>query len=133
MALGSVSMSAFAPGELEALTGTVSIVPFTRAEFENMLKKAMYSEGKLVFTGVLKPQWRYGDSLSIPTEVDYVVVGGIKLTRGGSGKGSGHPDGYPNVTSYTTISFSSNTLSASCYSPNNCDYMTLNVEGYHYY
>lgn len=113
--------------------GSVSIVPYTRAEVEKMLKRAMYSEGKLVFTGSLSPQWRYGASLSIPEEVDYVVVGGLKLTRGGSGKASGHPDGYPNVTSYTTISFSSNTLSASGYSPNDGDYMTLNVEGYHYY
>ena len=29
--------------------GSVSIPPFTRAEFENMLKKAMYSEGVIVF------------------------------------------------------------------------------------
>lgn len=113
--------------------GSVSIATFTRAEFENMLKKAMYSEGKLVFTGILRPQWKYGASLSIPEEVDYVVVGGLKLTRGGSGKASGHPDRYESVTSYTTISFSSNTLSAGGYWPNNGDYMTLNVEGYHYY
>lgn len=113
--------------------GIVGIATFTRAEFENMLKKAMYSEGKLVFTGSLSAQWRYGGSLSIPSDVDYVVVGGVKLTRGGSGKGSGHPDGYSNVTSYTTISFSSSTLSTGGYSPNNGDYMTLNVEGYHYY
>lgn len=113
--------------------GSVSIVPYTRAEVEKMLKRAMYSEGKLVFTGRLSPQWRYGASLSIPEEVDYVVVGGMKLTRGGSGKTSGHPDGYENVTSYTTISFSSNTLSASGYYPNDGNYMTLNVEGYHYY
>ena len=113
--------------------GSVSIIPYTRADVEKMLKKAMYSEGKLVFTGRLSVQWRYGGSLSIPEEVDYVVVGGIKLTRGGSGKASGHPDGYPAVTSYTTISFSSNTLSAGGYSPNDVNYMTLNVEGYLYY
>ena len=50
--------------------GIVSIVPYTRAEVEKMLKRAMYSEGKLVFTGRLSVQWKYGDSLSIPEEVD---------------------------------------------------------------
>ena len=104
--------------------GIVSIVPYTRAEVEKMLKRAMYSEGKLVFTGRLSVQWKYGDSLSIPEEVDYVVVGGIKLTRGGSGKASGHPDGYLGATSETTISFSSNTLSAGGYRPNDGTYMT---------
>ena len=34
MPLGSVSISTFIPGELEDLTGTVSIIPFTRAEIE---------------------------------------------------------------------------------------------------
>ena len=61
--------------------GSVSIIPYTRADVEKMLKRAMYSEGKLVFTGILSPQWKYGASISIPEEVDYVVVGGLKLAR----------------------------------------------------
>ena len=113
--------------------GSVSIIPYTRADVEKMLKRAMYSEGKLVFTGILSPQWKYGASISIPEEVDYVVVGGLKLARGGSGKASGHPDGHESVTSYTTISFSSNTLSAGGYWPHAGTNMTLNDEGYHYY
>ena len=59
--------------------GSVSIIPYTRADVEKMLKRAMYSEGKLVFTGILSPQWKYGASISIPEEVYYVVVGGLKL------------------------------------------------------
>ena len=35
--------------------GSVSIIPYTRADVEKMLKRAMYSEGKLVFTGILSP------------------------------------------------------------------------------
>ena len=42
MALGSVSISTFIPGRLEDLTGTVSIIPFTRAEIERLANKKAY-------------------------------------------------------------------------------------------
>ena len=44
MALGSVSISTFIPGELEDLTGTVSIIPFTRAEIERLANKKAYPQ-----------------------------------------------------------------------------------------
>ena len=50
MALGSVSISTFIPGELEDLTGTVSIIPFTRAEIERLANKKAYPDGKLVWS-----------------------------------------------------------------------------------
>ena len=46
MALGSVSISTFIPGELEDLTGTVSIIPFTRAEIERLTDKKAYPDGR---------------------------------------------------------------------------------------
>ena len=90
MALGSVSISSFIPGELEDLTGTVSIIPFTRAEIERLADKKAYPDGKVVWSSNgLTSSSGGGSSVTVPDEVDYVVVNGQKLTRGGNATVSG--------------------------------------------
>lgn len=64
--------------------GSVSIVPYTRAEVKQMLKQATYPNGKVV--------WSQGigvsASITVPEEVDYITAGyGDKtytVARGGS-------------------------------------------------
>ena len=139
MALGSVSISTFIPGELEDLTGTVSIIPFTRAEIERLANKKAYPDGKLVYTGATSFTYKSDGLLTLPDEVDYVkltcqscssytpdyaVPNGTKLARGSSIKPGG-----------AGISFSSEGLLKfvgynSVYKPYGASYI---VEGYHYY
>lgn len=64
--------------------GSVSIIPYTRADVEKMLKQATYPNGKVV--------WSQGigisGSIAVPEEVDYITAGfGDKtytVARGGS-------------------------------------------------
>lgn len=71
MALGSVSISTFIPGELENLTGTVSIIPFTRAEIERLANKKAYPNGKVVWSQGISAS----GSIAVPEEVDYITAG----------------------------------------------------------
>ena len=84
MALGSVSISAFIPGELEDLTGTVSIIPFTRAEIERLANKKAYPNGKVVWSRSIG----ISASITVPEEVDYITAGSgdetYTVARGGS-------------------------------------------------
>ena len=78
MALGSVSISTFIPEELEDLTGTVSIIPFTRAEIERLANKKAYPNGKVVWSQGINAS----GSITVPEEVDYITLGtGIKRTQ----------------------------------------------------
>ena len=64
--------------------GSVSIVPYTRAEVKQMLKQATYPNGKVV--------WSQGigvsASITVPEEVDYITAGygneTYTVARGGS-------------------------------------------------
>lgn len=56
--------------------GSVSIPPFTRAEFKNAIKKAMYSEGKLVYTARATFSYKSSEILTLPATVDYVKLSG---------------------------------------------------------
>ena len=144
MALGSVSISTFIPGELEDLTGTVSIIPFTRAEIERLANKKAYPDGQLVYTARATFRYKSSEILTLPATVDYVklsggtydswvqnsyhVPEGTKLTRGSS---------FRTNTSryYAKITFSEDgTLRFDGYDVSNKVYTaSLNVEGYHYY
>lgn len=70
MALGSVSISTFIPGELEDLTGTVSIIPFTRAEIERLANKKAYPNGKVVWSQSISAS----GSIAVPKEMDYITA-----------------------------------------------------------
>ena len=124
--------------------GSVSIVPYTRAEVEKMLKRAMYSEGKLVYTARATFSYKSSEILTLPATVDYVklsggsydswvqdsyhVPEGTKLTRGSSFR--------TNMSSYyAKITFSEDgTLRFDGYDVSNKIYSaSFNVEGYHYY
>lgn len=70
MALGNVSISTFAPGELKELTGTVSIIPFTRAEIERLANKKAYPNGQLVWSATVNAS----STTNVPDEVDYIAI-----------------------------------------------------------
>lgn len=116
--------------------GSVSVATFTRAEFENMLKKAMYSEGKLVWSATVNAS----STTNVPDEVDYITIpvsdSLIKVARGGSAKWTS--TSYINSRPYSvyhTAKFSDKgtlTLSWSC-SANISSGGSYNVDGYHYY
>ena len=116
--------------------GSVSIPPFTRAEFKNAIKKAMYSGGKLVWSSKdLTSSSSGGSSVTVPDEVDYVVVNGQKLTRGGNATVSGEvyvwaSNGYE--IAYSTVTFSGNTLSISKHGAYSGSFLAT-ATGYHYY
>ena len=124
--------------------GSVSIPPFTRAEFKNAIKKAMYSEGKLVYTARATFSYKSSEILTLPATVDYVklsggtydswvqdsyhVPEGTKLTRGSSFR--------TNTGSYyAKITFSEDgTLRFDGYDVSSKTYTaSFSVEGYHYY
>lgn len=140
MALGSVSISAFIPGELEDLTGTVSIIPFTRAEIERLANKKAYPDGQLVWSATVNAS----STTNVPDKVDYITipVGNplIKVARGGSAQWTsvayyGSLSSPRQYTVYHTAKFSDKgtlTLSWSC-SANISSGGSYNVEGYHYY
>lgn len=139
MALGSVSISTFIPGELEDLTGTVSIIPFTRAEIERLANKKAYPDGKLVWSANVNAS----STTNVPDDVDYITISvgnsPVKVARGGSAQwtSSAHykysPSGYVAVNH--TAKFSDEgvlTLSWSC-SVNISSGGTYQLTGYHYY
>ena len=138
MALGSVSISTFIPGELEDLTGTVSIIPFTRAEIERLADKKAYPDGKVVWSsnGLTSSSGSGGgSSVTVPDEVDYVVVNGQKLTRGGNASVSGEVYNWASSryeTAYSTVTFSGNTLSISKHGAYSGSFLAT-ATGYHYY
>lgn len=136
MALGSVSISTFIPGELDDLTGTVSIIPFTRAEIERLANKKAYPDGKLVWSSNgLTSSSGGGSSVTVPDEVDYVVVNGQKLTRGGNATVSGEVynwAGNRHEIAYSTVTFSGNTLSISKHGAYSGSFLAT-ATGYHYY
>ena len=84
MALGSVSISTFIPGELEDLTGTVSIIPFTRAEIERLANKKAYPNGKVVWSATVNAS----STTNVPDDVDDITISvgdsPVKVARGGS-------------------------------------------------
>lgn len=50
--------------------GSVSIVPYTRAEVKQMLKQATYPNGKVVWSQGISTY----DSIAVPEEVDYITA-----------------------------------------------------------
>ena len=139
MALGSVSISTFIPGELEDLTGTVSIIPFTRAEIERLANKKAYPDGKLVWSANVNAS----STTNVPDDVDYITISvgnsPVKVARGGSAQWTSiayykySPSGYVAVNN--TAKFSDEgvlTLSWSC-SVNISSGGTYQLTGYHYY
>ena len=66
--------------------GSVSIVPYTRAEVKQMLKQATYPNGKVVWSGSIA----IGSSIAVPEEVDYITIllagasTETKVARGGT-------------------------------------------------
>lgn len=125
MALGSVSISTFIPGELEDLTGTVSIIPFTRAEIERLANKKAYPNGKLVWSWSVRAA---SDTVNVPTDVDYLAfafaTGDYKLLRGHSIEVS------VNTITYTIKFTTGGVFTISC-SHNVPGY--ISISGYHYY
>ena len=126
MALGSVSISTFIPGELEDLTGTVSIIPFTRAEIERLANKKAYPDGKLVWSANVNAS----STTNVPDDVDDITISvgdsPVKVARGGSAQWTD--------TVYYTAKFSDAgalTLSFSC--KVNISGGTYQLTGYHYY
>lgn len=124
--------------------GIVSTAPFTRAEFETAIKKAVYSEGQLVYTGSASFTYNSDGSLSLPDTVDYVkltcsggkgdylkyyyVPAGTLLTRG-TQIYTNRGDFYAKITfaaSGTLIFVGYNSVSKG----DRADYL---VAGYHYY
>ena len=97
MALGSVSISTFIPGELEDLTGAVSIIPFTRAEIERLANKKAYPDGKLVWSANVNAS----STTNVPDDVDYITISvgdsPIKVARGGSAQ-------WTSITYYGSLS-----------------------------
>lgn len=140
MALGSVSISTFIPGELEDLTGTVSIIPFTRAEIERLANKKAYPDGKLVWSANVNAS----STTNVPDDVDYITISvgdsPIKVARGGSAQWTsityhGSLSSPRKYTVYHTAKFSDKgalTLSWSC-SANIGSGGTYQLTGYHYY
>lgn len=106
--------------------GIVSTAPFTRAEFETAIKKAMYSEGKLVWTGSARA---VSDTVNIPTDVDYLIAHfatrDSKLLRGYSMKVS------VNSLTYTIRFTTGGVFTISCSNSNVSGY--ISIAGYHYY
>lgn len=139
MALGSVSISTFIPGELEDLTGTVSIIPFTRAEIERLANKKAYPDGKLVWSANVNAS----STTNVPDDVDYITISvgdsPIKVARGGSAQWTsttyyGSLSSQRPYTVYHTAKFSDAgalTLSFSCRV--NTSGGTYQLTGYHYY
>ena len=140
MALGSVSISTFIPGELEDLTGTVSIIPFTRAEIERLANKKAYPNGKVVWSATVNAS----STTNVPDDVDYITISvgdsPVKVARGGSAKWTsttyyGSLSSPRPYTVYHTAKFSDKgalTLSWSC-SANISSGGTYQLTGYHYY
>lgn len=64
--------------------GSVSIIPYTRAEVETMLKQATYPNGKVVWSQGIS----VSGSIAVPEEVDYITAGyedkTYTVARGGS-------------------------------------------------
>lgn len=118
--------------------GNVSTAAFTRAEIDNMLKKAMYSEGKVVWTEHINANSSYSVSTTVPDTVDYVIAEGVKIARGGNGRISATASNGSNTgTGHSLVTFDASgklTVSAHDYSATGgVLYMPLNVTGYHYY
>ena len=112
--------------------GSVSIATFTRAEFENMLKKAMYSEGVIVFSGVVKHGYRYSYSISVPDTVDYVILkdsaNDVNLARGGSALLCCRDS--PSTCTNVTFSSAGTVTTEPHWKTTD---LPVNVTGYHYY
>lgn len=140
MALGSVSISTFIPGELEDLTGTVSIIPFTRAEIERLANKKAYPDGQLVWSATVNAS----STTNVPDEIDYITISvgdsPVKVARGCSAQWTstvhyGSLSSPRPYTVYHTAKFSDKgtlTLSWSC-SANISSGGSYNLVGYHYY
>lgn len=141
MALGSVSISTFIPGELEDLTGTVSIIPFTRAEIERLANKKAYPNGKVVWSATVNAS----STTNVPDDVDYITISvgdsPVKVARGGSAQWTSTayygslPTTQHAYTVYHTAKFSGEgtlTLSWSC-SANISSGGIWQLTGYHYY
>lgn len=140
MALGSVSISTFIPGELEDLTGTVSIIPFTRAEIERLANKKAYPNGKVVWSATVNAS----STTNVPDDVDYITISvgdsPVKVARGGSAQWTstvyyGSISSPRPYTVYHTATFSGEgtlTLSWSC-SAHIGSGGTCQLTGYHYY
>ena len=123
--------------------GSVATATFTRAEIDTMLKKAMYSNGKVTGSGATSFSYNEDGVLHFSEDTDYVALtcyscsqnvagyyqlpNGTKLARGGS---ISTPGNY-----HCTISFSTDgTLRFIGYcamSKSERAYYT--AEGYHYY
>lgn len=138
MALGSVSISTFIPGELEDLTGTVSIIPFTRAEIERLANKKAYPNGRVVWSQGISTS----GSIAVPEEVDYIIAGygdqTYTVARGGSQswKLSTQVINRTETITYTLRfnkdgTFRASWSSTSSFSPGNGSSYALT--GYHYY
>lgn len=139
MALGSVSISSFIPGELEDLTGTVSIISFTRAEIERLANKKAYPNGKVVWSATVNAS----STTNVPDDVDDITISvgdsPVKVARGGSAQWTdtvyyGSLSSPRPYTVYHTAKFSDAgalTLSFSC--KVNISGGTYQLTGYHYY
>ena len=136
MALGSVSISTFIPGELEGLTGTVSIIPFTRAEIERLANKKAYPNGRVVWSATVNAS----STTNVPDEVDYIAItvsdSSVKVARGFSAQWTSttYINSRP-FTVYHTAKFSGEgTLTLSWSSSANISSGGIyRLTGYHYY
>ena len=118
--------------------GSVSIVPYTRAEVKQMLKQATYPNGKVVWSQGIA----ISASITVPEEVDYITAGhGDKtytVARGGSQswKQSSYVINRIETITYTLRFNKDGTFRASwsstssSYAPGDGSYA---LTGYHYY
>ena len=118
--------------------GSVSIIPYTRADVEKMLKQATYPNGKVVWSQGIA----ISASITVPEEVDYITAGyGDKtytVARGGSQswKQSSYVFNRTETITYTLRFNKDGTFRASwsstssSYAPGDGSYA---LTGYHYY
>ena len=112
--------------------GSVSTATFTRAEIDTMLKKAMYSEGKVVWSGIITVGYNYGGSITVPDTVDYIIVNGVKIARGGSAVVDIAPATVQSCASNFTFGSNGN-ITATAHYNNAYVGVKCNCTGYHYY
>lgn len=120
--------------------GSVSIIPYTRAEVEKMLKQATYPNGKVVWSATVNAS----STTNAPDDVDYITISvddsPVIVARGGSAQWKstvyyGPVSSQRPYTVYHTAKFSGKgtlTLSWTC-SANISSGGTWQLTGYHYY
>lgn len=135
--------------------GSVSTAAFTRAEIDTMLKRAVYSDGQVVWTGTATLGYNSRCNLVVPDEVDYIEVtfpskkpdateNGVSYSSGAKqhlARGSSIDIGIGYIgnaskpmTAYISLSFKSDGSLTSTYAESNrVPDVPIHLTGRHYY